>query len=83
MSIIVCKTRLLTPNQAATAMRRGMEVNPANAMAHATLAPTAGVAASAAWRSSSRGAGRRPAPTSPFSSSTTRPSRCASACSCT
>lgn len=42
MSIIVCKTRLLTPNQAATAMRRGMEVNPANAMAHATLAPAAG-----------------------------------------
>jgi hypothetical protein len=41
MSIIVCKTRLLTPKQAATAMRRGMEVNPANAMAHATLAPAA------------------------------------------
>lgn len=41
MSIIVCKTRLLTPNQAATAMRRGMEVNPANAIAHATLAPAA------------------------------------------
>jgi hypothetical protein len=70
MSIIVCKTRLLTPNQAATAMRRGMEVNPANAIAHATLAPAigrrrpmAGVAASAAWLSSSRGAGPRPAPT--------------------
>ena len=39
MSIIVCKTRLLTPNQAATAMRRGLEINPANAIDHATLAP--------------------------------------------
>ena len=30
-SIIVCKTRLLTPEQAKTALRRGIEVNPANA----------------------------------------------------
>ena len=42
MSIIVCKTRLLTPNQAATAMRRGLEVNPANAIRHGTLAPAGG-----------------------------------------
>ena len=39
MSIIVCKTRLLTPNQAATAMRRGLDINPANAIDHGTLAP--------------------------------------------
>lgn len=30
-SIIVCKTRLLTPEQAETALRRGIEVNPAAA----------------------------------------------------
>lgn len=40
MSIIVCKTRLLTPGQAATAMRRGLEINPANATDHGTLAAT-------------------------------------------
>ena len=39
MSVIVCKTRLLTPQQAATAMRRGLEINPANATEHASLAP--------------------------------------------
>ena len=42
MSIIVCKTRLLTPNQAATALRRGLEINPANAIDHGTLTPTGG-----------------------------------------
>ena len=42
MSIIVCKTRLLTPNQAATAMRRGLEINPANAIDHGTLSPAGG-----------------------------------------
>ena len=41
MSIIVCKTRLLTPSQQATALRRGLEVNPANAADLATLSPGA------------------------------------------
>lgn len=35
---IVCKSRLLTASQAANAMRRGLEINPANAFEHATLA---------------------------------------------
>jgi hypothetical protein len=39
VSIIVCKTRLLTPTQAATAMRRGLDINPANAIDHGTLSP--------------------------------------------
>ncbi len=42
MSIIVCKTRLLTPAQAVTAMRRGLDINPANATDHATLARAGG-----------------------------------------
>lgn len=37
--IIACKTRLLTPSQADKALRRSMEVNPANATEHALLAP--------------------------------------------
>lgn len=37
-SVIVCKTRLLTASQAANSMRRGLEINPANAIEHATLA---------------------------------------------
>ena len=39
MSVIVCRTRLLTPAQAARAARRGLEINPANAIEHGTLAP--------------------------------------------
>ncbi len=42
MSITVCKTRLLTPNQAATALRRGLEINPANAIDHGTISPVGG-----------------------------------------
>jgi hypothetical protein len=61
VSIIVCKTRLLTPTQAATAMRRGLDINPANAIDHGTLSPP-GADGSAAWPWSSRGAGRRAAP---------------------
>lgn len=38
MSTIVCRTRLLTPVQAEKAMRRGLEINPANATQHGTLA---------------------------------------------
>ncbi len=41
MSIIVCKTRLLTADQASLALRRGLEVNPANATQHSHLAPAA------------------------------------------
>lgn len=38
-SIIACKTRLLTANQAENALRRSLEVNPANATEHTLLAP--------------------------------------------
>ncbi len=34
MSIVVCKIRMLTPNQTTSAMRGGLEVNPANAIDH-------------------------------------------------
>ena len=37
-SINVCKTRLLTPIQASTALRRSVEINPANAIEQPVLA---------------------------------------------
>lgn len=37
-SIIVCKTRLLTPDQADSALRRSIDVNPANAIEQPTIA---------------------------------------------
>ena len=37
-TVIACRTRLLTPSQAATAVRRGVDVNPANATEHGVLA---------------------------------------------
>ena len=39
MSIIVCRTRLLTPQQAEQSLARSLQVNPANATEHAHLAP--------------------------------------------
>lgn len=42
MSIIACRTRLLTPKQAELSLARSLAVNPANATEHASLAPAAG-----------------------------------------
>jgi len=42
MSITVCRTRLLTPQQAEQSLARGLAINPANATEHASLAPVTG-----------------------------------------